>query len=75
MNKINIAVFGGSGRCIALAARELKQNVSVSVFFDNDKNKAGHLVKKGYQYVDGSKVYIPYDIYIDNPEHFQKYNP
>ena len=39
MNKINIAVFGGSGRCIALAARELKQNVSVSVFLIMTKIK------------------------------------
>lgn len=74
MSKINIAVFGGSGRCIAFTARELKNNVNICVFFDNDKNKTGHLVKKGYQYVDGSKVYVPYDnISIDTPDHFNKY--
>lgn len=74
MERINIAVFGGSGRCIAYAARELKSDVSIRVFFDNDKSKAGQLVKKGYQYVDGSKVYVPYDnIPIDTPEHFRNY--
>lgn len=74
MECINIAVFGGSGRCIAFAARELKASVNVSVFFDNDKGKAGRLVKKGYQYVDGSKVYVPYDnICIDTPEQYKNY--
>lgn len=74
MKSINIAVFGGSGRCIAFAARELKDDVNVSVFFDNDKSKAGGLVKKGYQYVDGSKVYVPYDnVRIDIPENFRDY--
>lgn len=71
----NVAIFGGSGRCIAFTARELKNNVNVSVFFDNDKNKAGHLVKRGYQYVDGSKVYVPYNnVCIDIPDHFNKYD-
>lgn len=73
--KAKVAVFGGSGRCIAFTAREFKSNVNVSVFFDNDKKKAGHLIKSGYQYIDGSKVYVPYNnICIDLPENFEKYD-
>lgn len=74
MKKLKVAVFGGSGRCIAFTARELKSDIDVCVFFDNDKKKAGHLIKSGYQYIDGDKVYVPYNnICIDIPENFNKY--
>lgn len=74
MKKINIAVFGASSRCIALAARELTDNVVVKVFFDNDKNKKGGVIHRGYQYIENSKIYVPFDnVRIDLPSEYHKY--
>lgn len=73
-DNINVAIFGASGKCIALAARELQDDVIVTVFFDNDKNRTGSLIKRGYQCIDGNKIYVPFeDVIVDVPEHFYEY--
>ncbi len=75
MKKIDVAVFGASTRCIALAARELSNNINVTVFFDNDIHKKGSCVSRGYLCVDGSKVYVPFDnVCIDMPTNYDSYD-
>ena len=73
MSKINVAIFGASNRCIALAARVLKNNVNVKVFFDNDEKKIGR-VKEGWRYIEENKVWVPYNnVAIDVPMNYAKY--
>lgn len=75
MKKIDIAVFGASTRCIALAARELSENINVKVFFDNDICKKGACVSGGYLCVEESRIYVPFDnVCIDVPVNYDNYD-
>ncbi len=71
---LKIAIYGANNRSIALLARDLKKEISISVAFDGDEKKIGKKINQGYYYIDGKKVKYSYEpTLVDNAENWNSY--